>query len=196
MPLLGPVEGATPLEDASELIPTHILTRAELNEWEAANILKAARRHMTRRKPPKITVEWLKNVHQAMFDETWRWAGLLRQINYNLGVDWHHIQDELKRLADDINYWEQEDKGLGLLERSVRIHHRLVKIHPFVNGNGRHARLVADIFLYTHNEKLPEWPEVRLIQVTDIRQRYIQALREADKGNYELLEEFTRGLII
>jgi Fic-DOC domain mobile mystery protein B len=194
MPLFGPVEGATPIEDASDLIPTHISTRAELNEWEAANILKAARRYLSGKKLPVITVEWLKKVHQAMFDETWGWAGVLRKKSINLGVDWHRIQDELKRLADDIKYWTENNK-LNILERSVRIHHRLVKIHPFVNGNGRHARLVADIFLSSHKEKLPEWPKAGLIEKTDVRKRYIQALQAADKGNYEPLERFTRKLI-
>jgi len=194
MSLFEPVEGATPIEDASDLIPTHITTRAELNEWEAANILKAARRYLARKKPPLITLEWLKKVHRAMFDETWQWAGVLRKKNINLGADWHQIQDELKRLADDIKYWN-EDNNLNLLERSIRLHHRLVKIHPFVNGNGRHARLVADIFLSAHNEKLPEWPEAGLIERTDVRKRYIQALQAADKGDYGPLEKFTRELI-
>jgi Fic-DOC domain mobile mystery protein B len=195
MSLFEPVEGATPIEDASDLIPTHITTRAELNEWEAENILKAARRYLSGKKPPVMTVEWFKKIHRAMFDETWRWAGILRKTNINLGADWHQIQDELKRLVDDINYWKRESDKLGLLEQSVRIHHRLVKIHPFVNGNGRHARLVADIFLSAHNEKLPEWPEARLIERTDVREKYILALQAADKGNYGLLEQFTGDLI-
>jgi Fic-DOC domain mobile mystery protein B len=194
MPLFDPVDGATPIEDASDLIPTHITTKAELNEWEAANILKVARRYLPGKKPPVITVEWLKKVHRAMFDETWRWAGELRKNNSNLGSDWHKIQDELKCLADDIKYWDQSN-DLSLLERSVRIHHRLVKIHPFVNGNGRHARLVADIFLSAHNEKPPKWPEARLIKRTDIRKRYTLALQAADNGDYAPLERFTRELI-
>ncbi|OGB90660.1 hypothetical protein A2625_04460 [candidate division WOR-1 bacterium RIFCSPHIGHO2_01_FULL_53_15] len=194
MPLFEPVDGATPIEDASDLIPTHISTRAELNEWEAANILKAARRYLAGKKPPVITVEWLKKVHRAMFDETWRWAGGLRKRNINLGADWHNIQDELKRLADDIKYWDEKN-NLNLLERSVRIHHRLVMTHPFIDGNGRHARLIADIFLAAHNEKLPEWPEAGLIERTDVRKRYIQALQSADKRDYIPLEKFTRKLI-
>lgn len=194
MPLFELVEGATPIEDVSDLIPTHITTKAELNEWEAANILKAASRYLSAKKPPVVTVEWLKKVHRAMFDETWRWAGVIRKKNINLGVDWHQILDELKCLVDDIKYWSGSG-NLSLLQRSVRLHHRLVKIHPFVNGNGRHARLVADIFLSTHDEKLPEWPEIRLIERTDIRERYIRALQAADKGDYALLERFTKELI-
>jgi Fic-DOC domain mobile mystery protein B len=194
-PQIEPIEGATPVEDVSELVPTHILNRAELNEWESANILKAARRYMTIKKPPKITIDWLKKIHKEMFDETWRWAGILRKKNYNLGADWHQIQDELKRLVDDIEYWGQKKDKINFFEQSVRIHHRLVKIHPFVNGNGRHARLVADIFLAANGHKLPEWPEAKLIEGTDIRKKYIKALQEADRGNYNPLERFTGALI-
>jgi Fic-DOC domain mobile mystery protein B len=194
MSLFEPVGGATPIEDISGLIPSHISTKAELNEWEAANILKAARRYLAGKKQPVITIEWLKKIHRAMFDETWRWAGVLRTKNFNLGVDWHQIHDELKRLTDDINYWNAGN-NLSILERSVRIHHRLVKIHSFVNGNGRHARLVADIFFSTHGNKMPAWPEAELIERTDVRERYIQALQSADRGDYTPLEKFTRKLI-
>ena len=89
----------------------------------------------------------------------------------------------------------KQKHGLGLLEQSVRIHHRLVAIHPFVNGNGRHARLVADVVLFCHSHRLPHWPNNKLIEETDIRKKYIQALKAADKGSYQLLEKFTKGLI-
>ena len=195
MALFEPVEGATPIEDVSDLIPTHILTRAELNEWEAANILKATQKYLAQRKPPVITIEWLKKIHKDMFDQTWIWAGKLKKKNYNIGVDWHKVPEELKLLTDDIEYWNKGNGGPALFEQSVRIHHRLAKIHPFVNGNGRHARLVADIFLYAHGLKLPDWPKASLIEETNIRKRYIQALQEADKSNYKPLEQFTKKLI-
>lgn len=177
--------------EVTDLIPTHILTRSELNEWEAANILKASRKYLSRRKLPIITIEWLKKVHKTMFDETWDWAGKLRRCNFNLGVDWHNIQDEAKLLVDDINYWRNNATGIELIEQSVKIHHRLVKIHPFVNGNGRHARLIADIYLFTNGQKLPEWPEADLIDRSNVRKDYIQSLQEADKGNYDELMKFT-----
>jgi len=193
-PLIEPVEGATPIEDTSDLIPTHILTRADLNEWEAANILTASRRYLKKNAKLKITIDWLKSVHKAMFDETWKWAGKLRTKDYNLGVNWHQIQEELEKLTDDIEYWEKAGTP-ERLEQSVRLHHRLAKIHPFVNGNGRHARLVADIFLFAQGHKLPEWPEAGLIESTDIRKRYIAALQAADKGDYKSLKAFTAALI-
>lgn len=189
------LDGATPVDDISGLIPTHILTKTELNEWEAANILKATKKYLAKRKPIEISVEWLKKVHKDMFDETWQWAGQLRRKNFNIGLDWHLIPEQLKLLVDDISYWQKRNDPV-MFEQSLRLHHRLVKIHPFVNGNGRHARLVSDIFLFSHGCDLPRWPEAKLIDETRIRQRYIDALRSADKGDYKPLEKFTRSLYL
>jgi len=194
MPLIENIPGATPIDDISDLIPSHITTRSELNEWETTNVLKATQKYLSERKELIINIDWLKKIHKGMFDETWRWAGNFRQKNYNLGADWHDIPVQLKLLLDDLAFWEKEDK-IKIIDRSVRLHHRLVKIHPFTNGNGRHARLVADIYLFNHNQKLPTWPGEQLINEGDIREQYISALKAADKGNYQPLEKFTMNLI-
>lgn len=129
-----------------------------------------------------------------MFDETWKWAGVFRQIPLNIGTDWHNITVEAKKLADDLVYWETQ-KDMNLLEQSVRLHHRLVMIHPFINGNGRHARLASDIFLFSHDQTLPIWPDKVLIEKTEIRKEYIEALQAADKSDYQPLLIFTKKLI-
>lgn len=196
MPLIENVPDATPIDDISDLIPTHITMRSELNEWEAANILKAVNKYLTAKKRWIINIDWLKKVHKDMFDETWRWAGKFRQSNFNLGADWHSIPEQMKMLIDDIAHWEKTKDAPGIFEQSVRIHHRLVKIHPFVNGNGRHARLVSDIFLFDRDHKLPTWPGKALIEESNIRKQYIWALQAADKGNYKLLEKFTADLML
>ncbi len=187
------IEGATPIEDISELIPTHILNRDELNEWEANNILKAARKFLTKSIEFNFSLESIKDIHREMFDMTWQWAGKIRTKNYNIGVDWHNIQDELKKLVDDLNYWQKE-KTFDLLQQSIRLHHKLVQIHAFVNGNGRHARLVSDIFLFSYNQKMPTWLNKNLIEETDIRKEYINDLKAADKGDYSFLEKFMQKL--
>ncbi|OGC13535.1 hypothetical protein A2290_02325, partial [candidate division WOR-1 bacterium RIFOXYB2_FULL_36_35] len=114
--------------------------------------------------------------------------------NYNIGVAWDLILEQTKLLVDDIEYWHNA-KEMTIFEQSLRIHHRLVKIHPFVNGNGRHARLVSDIFLFNNAHKLPNWPNAELINETNIREKYIEALRAADNADYDLLENFTRELL-
>ena len=195
MSLLEDVDGATPVEDVSDLIPSHITTRSELNEWEAANILKAVKLYLTEKRKYVIDVAWLKKLHKEMFDETWKWAGVFRQRNMSLGAEWHQINEQVKILTDDLAYWAKGPTDLSLFSQSVRFHHNLVKIHPFVNGNGRHARLASDIFLFNHDQKLPTWPSKALLEKSDLRKRYIVALREADKGNYQLLESMTAELI-
>ena len=169
------IDGATPIEDLSDLIPTHIITRQELNEWETANILEAAKKYLLRKRKIAIDIAFIKRIHGEMFNHTWKWAGKFRQSNYNLGVDWHNIQEEVKKLVDDLGFWQEQKKRLDFFAQSVRLHHRLVLIHPFVNGNGRHARLVADIFLFSHGEKLPIWPGQEMLEETNIRQKYIEA---------------------
>ncbi|MBI5698724.1 mobile mystery protein B [Candidatus Saganbacteria bacterium] len=183
------------MRTSSDLIPSHITTRSELNEWEAANILKAVKFYLTEKRTFDIDIAWLKKLHEEMFDETWKWAGKFRQINYNLGIDWHNINEQMKALADDIAYWKAGTSNLNVFEQSVRIHHRLVKIHPFVNGNGRQARLASDIFLFNNDFKLPNWPSEALLEASNIRKTYVAALQEADKGNYKPLETFTADLI-
>jgi len=194
MPLFEYVDGATPLDDTSGLIPTHIHTKAELDEWEAANILKAARKYLMGRSKFRADIEWLKRVHKDMLDDTWEWAGKYRDSNVGIGVDWTLIPEQIKNLVEDVKFWDKGKSGLTTFEQSIRIHHRLVRIHPFKNGNGRHARLIADIFLRLHSEKLPKWPDFKLIKEKNMRDKYIKALKEADKGNHKLLEEFTKRL--
>ena len=195
MTLFDAPENATPVEDASGLIPTHITTKEQLNEWEVNNILKAAERYLTKRLKRIITVDFIKKVHKDMFDDTWEWAGQFRKRYLSIGVDWHKIQVEVKKLADDIEFWGKGKSDLNIFEQSIRIHHRLVKIHPFLNGNGRHARMIADIFLYSCRHKMPIWPSHEIISSTDIRKRYINVLNKADKNDYRPLEKFTKEML-
>ena len=188
------VEGATPIEDASALMPTHLINQKQLDDWESANILKAINKYLSRKAARTFDINLIKDVHREMFDETWQWAGQFRQSNLNFGVEKHRILEEIKKLIDDIQYW-QENNSFNLLQQSVRIHHRLVWIHPFLNGNGRHARLIADILLYSHDHPLPDWPDAGKIKTSNIRHEYLEALKSADKGDYKLLEDFTKKLM-
>jgi len=195
MPLFEYIDGATPVDDTSGLIPSHIQTKAELDEWEAANILKATHKYLSGKNKFRADIDWLKKVHKDMLDDTWEWAGKFRDSNVGIGVDWTLIPEHIKNLVDDVKFWDKGKTGLTIFEQSVRIHHRLVRIHPFKNGNGRHARLVADVFLKSQGGKLPNWPNFKLIKEKNMRDKYINALKEADKGNYKMLEEFTKSLL-
>lgn len=188
--------GATPLDsdEIAGLIPQHMATQSQLNEWEQANILEAEKwiNRQSFKLQDIVTIHFIKKLHQRMFDKTWRWAGLFRQTNKNIGVDWPIISTQLKKLMDDLNY-QIKYKIYPMNELAVRFHHRLVATHPFINGNGRHARLMTDIVLLSQKQPRFSWGKTKdLMNATPIRKQYIEALRAADKMNYDLLLEFVR----
>lgn len=153
--------GATPLDldEANGLIPQHITTQGQLNEWEQANILEAEKwigRHRQLKQLDILTVDFIKKLHQIMFNKTWSWAGKFRQTNKNIGVDWVFVAVELKVLLDDINY-QFKNNVYSVNELATRFHHRLVSIHPFSNGNGRHARMMTDIVLLSQDHPRFSW---------------------------------------
>lgn len=188
-------QGATPLnkDDIEGLLPTHITTRAELDRWEQDNINEALA-WLENRKPKDILNEpFIKSLHRKMFGNVWKWAGKFRQSNKNIGVDWYQIPVELKKLCDDVEYWIN-NKTFSEDEIAARFHHRLVSIHLFPNGNGRHARLIADILLENVLDKRPfTWGNANLVTSGDDRDRYMKSLYAADKGDYKCLLEFARS---
>lgn len=186
-------EGATPLEpdELKDLVPTHITTQEQLNAWEQANILMALR--WAKRKKNIISIDFIKNVHKHMFNETWKWAGNFRRSEKNIGIDWHKIPVELQKLCDDTAY-QLKHHSFSSDEIAVRFHHRLVWIHPFPNGNGRHARLMADLLIVQQRKPPFSWGMHQdLTQSSDIRKEYIKALKEADHGDYKALMLFARS---
>lgn len=186
-------EGATPLEpeELAELIPAHITTQEQLNAWEQRNILDAVQ--WARKKKEILSLSFIQQLHVHMFDQTWKWAGKFRQTGKNIGVDWHMISSELKKLCDDVLY-QLEHHSFSDDEIIVRLHHRLVWIHPFPNGNGRHARQMADLLAMQLGHERFSWGKNQdLGTATPIRTLYIQALREADRGGYASLLVFARS---
>lgn len=186
-------EGATPIEDASGLIPVWIFTYADLYAAEAENILVAYNKHLKRHKNPAkawFIEEYIRNVHSDMFKSVWDWAGKYRDSGLSIGVPAAQIREEIKKLCEDVQYWDSKTNvSMTIIERASRIHHRLTKIHPFRNGNGRHARLIADIYFHSHKHPIPTWP-IDISQETDARTPYLKAIRAADHGNYTPLIEY------
>jgi Fic-DOC domain mobile mystery protein B len=139
--------GATPIDpdEAAGLLPTHIATQAELDAWEEANIVRGERWAL-RRKTAILDEGFVRALHSKMFDQTWQWAGKFRSSNKNIGVDSHQIAVRLRDLLDNTAY-QIDKKVLTADEQAIRFHHQLVWIHAFPNGNGRHARLMADLLI-------------------------------------------------
>jgi Fic-DOC domain mobile mystery protein B len=183
-------------EDEREgLLISTITNRAELDEFEQLNIEDAILWSIAKRWTihALLTEEMICSIHQQMFGRVWSWAGTFRRSNKNIGSDYWQIGIHLKQLLDDVVFW-YEHKTYGADEITLRCKQRLVSIHCFANGNGRHSRLFADL-LAEKIFKLPvyTWGVHLKLGKEQIRQSYLSALREADKGNYEPLVEFARS---
>lgn len=191
----GTEDGSTPLspEELSDLIP-NLATQRELNEWERENILQARAWARAERTPPirMPSDEYIRKLHRKMFDQTWRWAGEYRHSERNLGVPVEEIRERLMASFGDVRYWI-ENRTHSSDEIAVRFHHRLVLIHPFPNGNGRHARLIADLLTMKLGAPALTWGSENLIDKGEPRWRYLEALRAADGGDFEPLLQFARS---
>jgi Fic-DOC domain mobile mystery protein B len=192
--MMSHADGATALDpnDADDLIPTHITTRVELNAWEQANIRQALAWMSDRRSRVVLDVRFVRELHRRMFDNTWKWAGEFRRRDTNIGVHWTTISARLTELLFDAAAW-YEYHSYGEDECAARLHHRLTAIHPFPNGNGRHARLFADAVLLARDRTPFSWGSGDLMGSGVVRNRYLDALRTADRGNVKPLLRFVRS---
>lgn len=186
-------------EDTTQLDPDevqglkfkHITTRSELNRLEQANIQSGIAWMRRSRRADLLSESYVRELHKRLFGEVWSWAGTFRRTGKNIGVDPLHVAVELRTLLDDMQYWFNNET-YAPREAVIRFHHRLTAIHPFPNGNGRHARIMADALLI----KLYRLPAVDwaggqdISSMGDRRKSYVQALRAADGGDYEPLLAF------
>ena len=186
--------GATPLDpdEAEGLIPTHVTTREELNRLEQENIVEAMQ-WLNRSRPRSILDEaFIRKLHRQMFGQVWKWAGKFRASDKNIGVPKTHIGVELHKLCEDTKV-QIEHKSYPPDEIACRFHHRLVWIHPFPNGNGRHARLLTDLLLEKVLHRPPfAWGGMSGVPEGEVRAAYLDALRAADRGDYGKLAGFVR----
>lgn len=188
-------DGKTPLspEELADLIP-NLATKQELNEWERENIL-LARDWATTDRASAVDMasdEYVRKLHRKMFDQTWKWAGEYRGTEKNIGVPFHEIREGVMALLGDVRYWI-ENSTYSLDEIAVRFHHRLVVIHPFANGNGRHARLIADVLAMKLGRPAFTWGAASLVKEGEARDQYLDAIRTADSGDIQPLVEFSRS---
>ena len=191
------INGQTPLEDDEKegLLIETITTRAELDEFEQQNIEEAIQWVLGRsfKVETIFTESFIKQVHKRMCGQVWAWAGEFRKTNKNLGVDKWQIPMELKALCDDALYWVQNEI-YPPDEIAIRFKHRIVSIHCFSNGNGRHSRLMADIIINNFfKQNVFTWGAGNLVKKGDIRTNYIAAVKDADNGNFKNLLLFARS---
>jgi Fic-DOC domain mobile mystery protein B len=186
-------DAATPLTDdeKADLIPSFITFRNELNAMEQSNILEAEQWAFGKKQREILDEKFLRELHKRMFGKVWKWAGSFRKTARNIGVDAWKISVELRTLLDDTRFWI-EHKTYPAEEIAARFHHRLVWIHPFPNGNGRHARLAADLLLRQMGQPRFTWGGTGLVSPGDTRKAYVAALRQADQGDISALLAFVR----
>ncbi|QUS40845.1 mobile mystery protein B [Tardiphaga alba] len=185
-------EGATPLDpdELGGLKHKHVTTRLQLDELEQVNI-QSGMAWAARQRGEVLTDRFVVTLHKRLFGEVWDWAGRFRTTGKNIGVDPIRIAVELRSLMDDARYWV-EHKTYPPSEAAIRLHHRLVAIHPFANGNGRHARIMADTVLTRVYKVAPiDWAGgYDLQQMNERRVAYIAALKAADRGDLGALMKF------
>ena len=187
--------GNTPLspEELTDLIP-NLATKEELNEWERENILRGREWALGDRTtaPDMASDDYVRKLHAKMFDQTWRWAGEYRHSEKNIGMPFHEIREQLMALFGDVRYWIKSNT-YPPDEIAVRFHHRLVLVHPFPNGNGRHARLISDVIAIKLSRPALTWGSANLVKEGEARTRYLEAIRAADNGDIQPLLTFARS---
>lgn len=186
------ITGQTPIdEDEKKDLRVNVFTLDDLNQSEELNIIEGIKWAQKKKTLNKdiFTEQFILRLHKEMFGHVWKWAGIYRKTNKNIGVDKTIVQHELFKLFNDVEYWLKEEL-YSINELAVIFHHRLVKIHLFPNGNGRHARLCADLIILKYGGRKLSWSNMDFRSEGDVRKRYIQALKKADVLNYKDLIKF------
>lgn len=188
-------DGQTPLDpdEKAGLIPDHLATKGELNDWEQENILLAVRWLKRVRSPDVLSEGFCRDLHKRMLGKTWAWAGTFRKSDKNIGCDWAQVGVKLAQLFGNTRWWV-ENNTFPPDEIAARFHRELVWIHPFPNGNGRHSRMMADALLRSMGQPPFTWGAGgHLVGANEVRAQYLAALRAADQGDYPLLLAFVRS---
>jgi len=188
--------GATPLseDDYRELILQQLPDRNALNFAEATNILKAQTKHLERKVRPEVVLDdlFVRTLHREMFGEVWQWAGKYRTRDLSLGVEFTLVAESVRALMDNAKLWV-DDNALDSDTLACQLHHQLVLIHPFVNGNGRLSRLMSDILLTSMGSEPFTWGASSLGGNSQARDAYIKSLKIADNGHLGPLLHFARS---
>lgn len=190
--------GATPLNpnEIAGLRLSYVSTQNELNAAEQDNILQGDAWAFAQKRKDFLTEKFMRDLHKRMFGHVWKWAGTYRNSDKSIGVDWYKIPTEINKLIGDVSYWVTHET-YSVDEIAARLHHRLVLVHPFPNGNGRWARTMADVLLHSLGHKRFTWGAAAMTgslgEHSSVREQYIHSLRAADARNYTELLKFVRS---
>ena len=190
-------DGQTPIDEEEKvgLKIKSITTQSELDEFEQWNIEKAVEWtiHANLKSKNIFSEKFIKDLHRRMYGDVWRWAGEFRRSEKNIGIKWTRISVELKKLIDDTEFWISEGK-MSAEEIALRFKHRIVSIHCFPNGNGRHSRMMADIIMESvFGKDIFTWHQSNMVKADKTRKEYISALKKADIGDIKPLIDFAKN---
>jgi Fic-DOC domain mobile mystery protein B len=191
------IDGQTPLDEEEKeglRIPS-ITTREELDEFEQLNIEKAIQWTFGKKLKAEqlFSEKFIKDLHKRMYGEVWKWAGTFRTSEKNIGSKSYLVAIELKQLLDDAVFWF-ENETYKQDELAIRFKHRLVSIHCFANGNGRHSRLMADLIMEKlYNKTFFSWGSTNLVKANETRTNYIKAVKKADQHDMLPLLAFAKS---
>ena len=193
------IADATYVDDISglKLDTSKQYTMNEIYLYEAKNITKATLKYLSATPDKKLapfSYEWFMTLHADMFGDVWDWAGKFRHVELSIGIKAYLVSTEIKKLVDDLEFWH-ENKSFEVVEIASRLHHRAVHIHPFLNGNGRWSRMLANIYLKQNGLQPTKWNENLLSKENLHRDDYIKALKRADEGDYSVLIEMQGRLV-
>ena len=190
-------DGTTPF-NANGLLIEGITSRQQLFLAESENIVKADAIHFKKRKDPAsewFTEDYVRQVHKDMYQHVWEWAGTYRRADIAMAFAHkkHQIVEGIANLCNDVHHWDMDSqRPMTIEECAARLHHRLTVIHPFPDGNGRHARFMSDLYLFSHRSPISQWPSADIVKAGLVRQEYLAALRAADCGDYAQLVQLMR----
>ncbi len=190
--------GATPIDpdELRDLIPDYISTMDELNQLEQSNIADGFVWAGKQDLDDLLSVTFVLKLHENLFKQVWKWAGKTRRSNKNIGVIKENIMTDLAILLGNTKFWI-ENKTFNNDEIAARFHHRLVQIHVFPNGNGRHARLMTDLLLQRLGENEFTWGTLGAHTPLEVegktRSNYVAAIKKADKHDFEDLIKFVKS---
>jgi len=179
-------------EERDGLIPSYITLRSELNDAEQTNIEEGIDWAERSRRKSVLDADFLKSLHKRMYGNVWKWAGTYQTTGKNIGVDAYRIGTDLNQLLEDVRF-QIENNSRPPDEIAAHFHHRLVQIHCYPNGNGRHARLATDLLLAELGRDPFTWGQANLVDASETRRRYIAALQAADNHDVTPLLEFVRS---
>jgi Fic-DOC domain mobile mystery protein B len=171
------------------LVPS-LSTRSQLLEIEQMSIHAArlwAMRPRNLEAGEIFTEKFLIELHRRMFTGIWRGAGRYRKSIAATGWEPSRIAEGVRLFLDDADGWARYST-YPIHECAVRLHHRLISIRPWSNGNGRHARLMADVAVAAQGEAALTWGS--RTAPGSARTRYVEAIGAADGGDLGPLVEF------